>query len=587
MSPDSHLPGPPMRNLTDMEFYTASGSPSPWTAFGQAPHIQHEVYSDGSVGRLKEWLDSCEQDHELCRFSGHEYQPKRLLAIRLCTHQPTVCGHLTTLLTCGWGRRPDTEATDPDGVFQVQLVETVPGRRYHYAALSHIWAETNPLRTTASTMHRHQQPMSVHELPDAFRDAAILTLLLGLDYIWIDSLCIVQDDASDWNEHAPQMYSIYSGAEFVIAAHGPDLGMVKPPPEPIHDKQRPGDPPIFYRESTSDLHASFFSNPKDTSSWFGRAWCMQERIFARRVVHFGGGVSEEIVLECNTTITCECGGLPNQDKGAGSGGSQTLKAEMVADLMPFTLTLSAVSESSLDELWKFYVKACENYTARGLTYGTDTLPAVSSLMGKLRPYLGDYYAGLWQYNLLLGLQWEALDTRKSSRHAKYVAPTFSWTSRSGAVIWYADPGIKPSESIHDFARVISVRCLTSTEDPCGSVIAGSITLRGHVTTTMTIADTQMHAPDGRVRLVKDGTPPCFVIFDSREDYEGLEAGAAVVCLDVMRDKSDKENDSNYVSGLVLVPLELPDSGEVYKRVGFSTMRVKHFSDAVVEEVTIV
>jgi hypothetical protein len=423
----------------------------------------------------------------------------------------------------------------------------------------------------------------VHQLPDAFRDAAILTLSLGLEYIWIDSLCIVQDDLSDWNAQAPQMHSIYASAEVVIAAHGSDLGMVKAPPQPIQDTERPTDPPIFCRESTEDLHKSFFSDPKGTTSWFGRAWCMQERIFARRILHFGG-LSEEMVFECNTTIACECGGMPGHDAEAGNDGFRTLKAEMASDLTALTSTLTP--EPLFLDLWKFYIKACENYTARGLTYCTDVLPAVSSLMGRLRPYLGAYYAGLWEYNLLLGLQWEALDTRKSLRHSEYVAPTFSWASRSGAVIWYIHPDNLPTQLSHDFAEIVSVQCNAATEDPYGRVSAGSITLVGHIT-TMTVANKHMQAPDGRVRLFKDDTPECYVTLDSMQDYESLEAGATVACLDIMRDKSESDSSSVYVSGLVLVSIESPDIDKLYKRVGFSTMLAIHFNDALREEVNIV
>ncbi len=148
------------------------------------------------------------------------------------------------------------------------------------------------------------------------------------------------------------------------------------------------------------------------------------------------------------------------------------------------------------ELWQFYIDTCEDYTARGLTYASDTLPAVSSIMSTMSLGLGEYYAGTWEYGLLISLQWEAMNTKDCVRHENYVAPSWSWASRSGAVMWYMQE-IKPSIAgeAHDFATIVDVSCTLATADPYGKISASHLTLEGF-TTTMSIESMEMLEPDG-------------------------------------------------------------------------------------------
>lgn len=72
-----------------------------------------------------------------------------------------------------------------------------------------------------------------------------------------------------------------------------------------------------------------------------------------------------------------------------------------------TIEENTESASYHDNIWKVYITACEDYSRRGITHPTGTLPAVSSLMNRFVPHLKKYYAGLWEHNLLVGLQWKA------------------------------------------------------------------------------------------------------------------------------------------------------------------------------------
>lgn len=318
-----------------------------------------------------------------------------------------------------------------------------------------------------------------------------------------------------------------------------------------------------------------FSAPRDSSSWFGRAWCMQERIFAPRILHFGGS-REELFFECNTLIRCECGELNEYREPQ----QLTLKKEITEALDSIEEDVESIEYCN--KLWQVYIMACENYTPRGLTCPKDTLPAVSSLMHRFIPHLGKYYAGLWEHNLLISLQWEASMTALCKRHEGYIAPSFSWASRTGSVIWYLDTNKLPTPESHDFATIIDISCELEGNDPCGTVSSGYLTLCGY-TTEMKINSTFFTLPGGRLEMTKEGVESCFVTLDSKDDLEKVQVGTIVKCLDIMRDKLRYRD--NYVSGLILLSVD-GDDGQ-YRRIGFSTMSEHHFRDSVLESVTIV
>ena len=498
-------------------------------------------------------MGHCEKNHSACKPRVNPGLPLRLLRMIL-----------------------SKDRVEGPRSLHVRLEETNSIRAYRYVALSHCWAHSKPLTTTRTNLLEHTICVPWDQLSPAIRQAVILAFALGFEYIWIDSLCIIQMDLADWESELPRMDMIYGNASVVFAAHGPELGLEKVPLQPIRDSKRLEDAPVYCRQKID--HHALFSAPMSTSSLFGRAWCMQERIFARRILHFGG-FCEEVFFECNTGTRCECSRIRKSSLSSKSA-DQTLKAQVTATLA--TIKEQNNSLTASNELWETYIKTCEDYTARGITFATDTLPAVSSLMSTFAPYLGNYHAGLWEHNLLLSLQWEALDSRECSRHNIFVAPSLSWASRSGPVIWYMDSSKTPTEETHDFAIIIDVACTLAGKDPFGKISGGHITLRGH-TTKIAIASTTLLAPDGRLKMAKEGAKECYVTLDSREDIETVRTGTLLLCLDIMRDKNGLHN--SYVSSLILLPVE--SQSNCYRRVGFSTMLAEHFTDASLEEITVV
>lgn len=139
----------------------------------------------------------------------------------------------------------------------------------------------------------------------------------------------------------------------------------------------------------------------------------------------------------------------------------------------------------------------------------------------------------------------------------------------------------PNQHTHDFAEILDVSCQPVGDDPCGRASSGYMIIRGD-TTEMKIESKLMLMPDGKLEMSKDGAESCYVILDSKDDWDLIEVGMTVKCLDIMRDKNGLHG--NYVSGLVLHPVDRAKGS--FRRIGFSTMLVDHYHDSKVETITI-
>lgn len=126
------------------------------------------------------------------------------------------------------------------GNISVKLVENT-GARARYCALSHCWGpvDKRPLRTTRDNLEQHMLDITFSHMPKTFREAISFAYGLGVEYIWIDSLCIIQDDAQDWHMQAANMRTVYRNAFIVILAAG-----AKDSSEGLFVTERPN--PIVY-----------------------------------------------------------------------------------------------------------------------------------------------------------------------------------------------------------------------------------------------------------------------------------------------------------------------------------------------------
>ena len=179
------------------------------------------------VRKVRHWIDNCVKNH------------KCSIKIRDETFVPT---RLVELL----GDAPE----------KLRLV--LPTAPVEYVALSYCWGhKTQSTTTTKENLDLRHRGIDASKLPRTLRDAITMTRALGLQYLWIDALCIVQDDPDDWAAEASRMAGVYSGADIVLAATNTsdcDDGFLHPRPESVIIKTAKA-PPVHVRRA--DCHHTY------------------------------------------------------------------------------------------------------------------------------------------------------------------------------------------------------------------------------------------------------------------------------------------------------------------------------------------
>lgn len=261
------------------------------------------------------------------------------------------------------------------------------------------------------------------------------------------------------------MYSIYGNAYLVIAAaYSPSPSssiFTTRPPTARFDFDCAGQTFKISVKERVDHHIWQSRQYYDfrTVPLHSRAWALQERLLARRVIHYG---PSELVWECKKHMRCECSGIqwPVRSGGYLYKPGLSLKSEVAESL---SLDESVMHAS---RAWHSIVA---QYTARQLTVNTDRLPALSGLAKQFAfPQMGKYLAGIWYSQLPDALDWIITNPR---RPEGYRAPSWCWASLDGTIRNVAHGGAK---EVH----LIEADCTPAGDDPYGEVSDGYIVVRG-------------------------------------------------------------------------------------------------------------
>jgi Heterokaryon incompatibility protein (HET) len=428
--------------------------------FGQARDVLPEPLSVECCLRIAQWVQQCSNSHKACR---REVVPPSLP---------------TRVLDVG---------SDIDGIDSgIRLIET-NGHAAEYIALSHCWGQRQLIVTSSKNYEDRQKQIHYGQLSKTFRDAVEVCRKLSIPYLWIDSLCIVQDDKADWERESSKMGAIYENAYVVIAADSAtdgDKGCLTLRPPSVEIPCGPafgGDAPasIFARPSFShvDLTVAVADrdsrNPLDT-----RAWALQEWLLPVRVLHF---TEQEIIWDCKTELDCECSRARTYQKKLRNAAEPNLRQSLTRCL-EVRSTLAYGDLSELIRLWLFII---EEYSMRELTVLTDQLPAISGLAHRFNDAdsrLGRYVAGLWTCDFILQLLWARYpgDDPLCPRPSEFVAPTWSWASISEPVTWYEEDNRKYLSPVTRKAVAVAsledVQCQPSGLDPFGRLSSGYVLL---------------------------------------------------------------------------------------------------------------
>jgi len=246
--------------------------------------------STASLAWLRDIIQRCTSSHPHChngsRPSGGTGGPLHLVT------NPTavpICQHTLPTRVLDVGQSPEDK---------IRLLETESTIDSRYICFSHCWGTKRPLVTTRDNIRSWKEAIAWHLIPKTFQDAIEYTRALKIRYLWIDSLCIIQDDIQDWQTQAGKMAEIYQNSFLVLAATASQdcesgLFPKRLPRRESHiirgidssnQKYR-----IYVRKRTPHFCDRLCQNDIALEMNFPlmtRAWVYQERLLAPRVLHF-------------------------------------------------------------------------------------------------------------------------------------------------------------------------------------------------------------------------------------------------------------------------------------------------------------
>lgn len=501
--------------MGDANFYGMKvKTPPPHPTYSTEPNIGEKALA------ARMWLSDCVESHVGCQPESKSKLPTRVL---------------------------DVSVANVGG--SIRLCET-KDEFGEYACLSHCWGppgDSRVLRTVSETLSTFLEHIPWSSLPQTFRDTIDFVRAQGIRYLWIDSLCIIQDDPLDWDRESAKMADIYANCVISIAAwtsaHA-DGGLFS-----NHDSLSPkvefaylttvdGERrPIYTRwHQQHHLDAWPVFSPLST-----RAWVLQERLMAPRTVYFLGS---EVGWECREETHCEC--------GDGLRGRSTKK--------DFWTQISSLKKG----IYRCWHSIVETYTELNLTFGKDMLPALSGLAKRSADINGDeYLAGLWRKNLFEDLLW--LPELGGKRANPWRAPSWSWASLD--VVRVRQYSITSPYMWQ--IQLVSASCELASTDPTGAVSSGRLTLRGKMVEGTLLKDVKAFwngcALDSPIQ---DRLPATFRYFFADAEWcepgdESIAPGTTVKILLL----GLRSNTAKYMEAVCLVLRSSDLEEHAYERIG--------------------
>lgn len=414
--------------------------------------------SEAHIGLINRWRRTCETEHKVCnKTDGSHLQqlPSRVL-----------------------------ELLDPsDETKGIRLVETQGKMQGTYACLSYCWGDpdTQIGQTCHENLRRQLQGIPFHNLPNTVIDAVHLCFKLGLRFLWVDRLCIVQDDMSDWSLEASRMCDIYNRSALTIS-----VPLCKDSSQSFLEERRKGFreqnqyATVAYTEQNSELEGSLWIFPGSPvqqkgpwflesdfnhtvvpstyvrSRWLERGWTFQEWMLSPRVLH----------VDSMTLWDCFEGHANELNRR---------HVKPVSHSRNLTSPGELISRETLS--WD---KVVNEYSQREILYERDRLPALAGLAARFAQARGyTYLAGLWLEEMPRSLLWQRYPAqREFCPHADRKAPSWSWASYDRPVFLY-----DPFDKIKHFtatASILSTFCQYDPPDSFSAVVKAWLDVNGLV-----------------------------------------------------------------------------------------------------------
>lgn len=479
------------------------------------------------------WIDRCRHEHPRCRIARAKQLPHRAIDISRCAMDNIVL-----------------------------LVENDDVVLDEYAALSYCWGPGENIKTTSSTKTKHMQGIPMDSLPRTIKDAVTVTSALKLRYLWVDSLCILQDSKADKVAELTQMRKYFSNATLTIAASKAktvDDGflVLKSENSQSHDSAIGGECEVpFYSPDgeagalSLDKHPRIYDPQKEPISQ--RCWTLEERLLCPLVLLFLVGCG--FALQCNQTETYAGKIIYNH---MALEGRQRI-------FQPLSLFQGKKSGNlSAQDIHDSWLTTITDYGVRQITDPADKLIAIAGLAEEYHTkhgeVLGDYYAGHWRGFLAQSLHWY-VTRAQLRRRPPYRAPSWSWASVDGS--HYA-PVTPNSERYRMYFDVLSISTMLQTPKlPFAGVINGQLELQ------CSLAEVSWEPKTGGDAIVRlkpnfgpigQGYPDCIEYYPQNVNNVLLMPLSSYI--------KDEDGAASSMYSLILTAPQ--DEQQAYRRIGYA------------------
>lgn len=469
---------------TRLEFYTKTNCIPIHPAFHCSVEVPSYLDLTSCTRLVNSWLQQCTRRHAAC-MAPLSKLPKRLVSV---------------------------SREIP------QLIETKALAYSKYVTLSHCWGNSvDMIKTTKGNLTHRKAGIDWEELPQIFKDAIALTRSIDCQWIWIDSLCIIQDDEIDWEEESIKMAEIYSNSFLNIAATFSPTSFGSC----FSSRRCPGDHADNYKDwAVEAVELVEYSNDKnaglqvrvsqslghdyivhhvrrgrdETAPLLGRAWAFQERILAPRTLHF---CTSELIWECNTTLACECTELATvcprrelhntRDSLFCKDGTTKTKPNRSAEGLKMKFADVCQNRASKKEILDFWLETVSTYSSLSLTKVSDRPYALSGIASRIFDSMkSDYLAGLWAVDLPRALLW-TLVPRSNPRAERIspTAPTWSWMSQYDPIrmtcsVTYCTVTQEFTQDDRCHVHESDTFCYSGDGSPFGNVVFGHVEISAAV-----------------------------------------------------------------------------------------------------------
>jgi hypothetical protein len=472
-----------------------------------------------------------------------------------------------------------------------------------YAIMSYCWgAKSHEHQLTKHNCAKYQEQIPETNLPTTIKEAISLVRLLDIRYMWIDAMCIIQDDDNDWKAESQRMHKTYSSAHICISAlqstssHA-GLYAKREEPQEIKYNMRP-----WSRRATT-FSSAFKSFPLNQ-----RAWTLQERLLSTRLLHIA---APDFWFECGAGIIrlndwYNCNNINETISSTGTFLGLDAFDKIIAQTSG---TMEPIDSKILISWYQLIL----DYCPRRLSFEEDRLVAIEGLKTLYQRYMRcSYFYGIWKSDIYNGLLWfngrrndcmisgclldplsvglsttmdrlesvelllhghkdknqimkeevPALDTQDFTANMSDRTPSWSWASVSSKYTNFCCIDGKSAERLRVTFHQVTRLTIPDTPVPCLEMTGTLARLK--ITTDLLISQCEYAVQAGRVVMKGNST-----IFLDKATPEPLEECHALLFYESGFDGKSMSSTSH----LTLLLLEEVPEGQVFRRIGLAFLMV--------------